>query len=253
MTDAIVLAGGGREPGLDPGLPNKGFIEAAGRPLVAHVVMALQAAPRVGRIAAVGPSEDLQRVLPSGVLLVQDGGEIMDNVVRSVDALQARDLTLVAGSDIPLLTGEAVEEFLSACANEQADFYYAVVPQDAMTAAFPSAQKTYVTVAEGTFCGGSVMMFNPQVIDRVRPFVERIIGARKKPWLMAQTFGWSIIMKFFAGKLSIPELVARVKEVVGITAAPVIIRRPELALDVDVGKPENLQIIREALEKRRGL
>ncbi len=32
MPDAIVLAGGGAESGLDPGTPNKGFIRLAGRP-----------------------------------------------------------------------------------------------------------------------------------------------------------------------------------------------------------------------------
>lgn len=247
MTDAIVLSGGGREPGLDPGLPNKGFIEIAGRPLVAHVVSALQRARDVGRIAAVGPPEALRRALPPEVLVVAGDGDIMDNVVRALQVLQPHGLTLVVASDIPLLTPKVVEDFLSACTKERADFYYAIVPQKAMEARFPTSRKTYVTVAEGTFTGGSVMLFNPQVVDRVRPFVERVIAARKRPWLLAQLFGWSVIMKFATGGLTIPEIVQRATEVVGIPVAPVIVPHPELALDVDVGKPENLEIIRKAL------
>src|SRR5439155_44330 len=81
--------------------------------------------------------------------------------------------------------------------------------KDAMDRQFPTAQKTYVTLTDGTFCGGSLMLFNPKVIDRVRPFVERVLAARKKPWLLAQLFGWAIVLRFASGRLSIAEMVAR--------------------------------------------
>lgn len=258
MTDAIILAGGGGEPGLDASIPNKGFIQIAGRPLVAHVASALRGARGIGRIAAVGPPETLRQVLPSEVIVVADGGGIMDNVVGAVQALSAGSptvvaapqLTLVVASDIPLLTSAVVEDFLSACEKDRADFYYAVVPQDAMERQFPGARKTYVRLTDGTFCGGSVMLFNVQVLDRVRAFVDRVIAARKKPWLLAQVFGWSIIVKFAAGRLSISEMMQKVTEILGIKAVPIITPHPELALDVDVGKPENLDMIRKTLESR---
>jgi len=56
-------------------------------------------------------------------------------------------------------------------------------------------------------------------------------------------------MKLFAGTLSIDEVVTRATEIVGIAVKPVIVARPELALDVDMGKPENLDAIRKELEK----
>jgi len=248
MVDAIVLAGGGREAGLPPGLPNKAFLEIAGRPLVGHVVEALGRARGVGRFAAVGPPE-LRAALPADVTIVPDAGEIMDNVARAVEILRASSMTLAVASDLPLLSPAAIDEFLDVCEREHADFFYPIVPKDAVTERFPTVHKTYVTLAEGTFCGAGVMVFNAKVLDRVRPFVERIIAARKKPWLMAQMFGWSIIMKLFAGTLSIDEVVTRATEIVGIAVKPVIVARPELALDVDVGKPENLDAIRKELEK----
>jgi molybdopterin-guanine dinucleotide biosynthesis protein A len=249
MIDAIVLAGGGREAGLPPGLPNKAFIEIAGRPLVGHVVDALRRAQGVGRVAAVGPAE-LRSVLPRDVTLVPDAGEIMDNVTRAVELLRVSSMTLAAASDLPLLSAPAIEEFLTICEQQRADFFYPIVPKEAVTSRFPTVRKTYVTLAEGTFCGSGVMLFNAQVLDRVKPFVERIIAARKKPWQMAQMFGWSIIMKFFAGTLSIDEVVTRATEIVGIVVKPIIVARPELALDIDVGKPENLAAIREEMERR---
>jgi len=248
MPDAIVLAGGGGEPGLDPGLPNKGFIPLAGRPLVAHVVRALQSARGVGRIAAVGPAEPLRAVLPPEITPVDDAGGIMDNVVRAITILGPAARTLVVASDIPLLTPRAVEDFLSACENNSADFHYAIVPQEVVERAYPGARKTFVRVADGTFTGGSVMLFNPAVVDRVRTFVDKVLAARKKPWLLAQLFGWSVVMKFASGRLSIAEMQEKVTEILGVTARAVISPHPELALDVDAGKPENLAIIRRALE-----
>jgi hypothetical protein len=120
-----------------------------------------------------------------------------------------------------------------------------------MNQQFPTAQKTYVTLTDGTFCGGNLMLFTPRVLDRVRPLVERMIAARKKPWLMAQLFGWEIVMKMISHQLSIADLVARATTAIGISAQPVILPRPEVALDVDVGKPDNLELIRRALEHRR--
>lgn len=251
MIDAIVLAGGGAEPGLDPGLPNKGFIPIAGRPLVAYVVAALSRARGIGRVAAVGPADGLRAVLSGEVVCVPDGGSIMDNVVRALEALGATTPTVVAASDIPLLTPAVVEAFVQACRDDPADFHYAIVSKEAMERRFPTARKTFVTLIEGTFCGGSLMQFNPAVIDRVRPFVERLIAARKKPWLLAQVFGWNIVLKFSSGRLSIAEMVAKATDVVGFGVRPVVLPHPEVALDVDVGKPENLAAIRTALEHGR--
>lgn len=250
LPDAIILAGGGVEPGLDPDLPNKAFITVAGRPLVEYVGAALAAASGVGRIVAVGPVDALRAVLPRDTLLLPGAGEIMENVEQATRALQAHTPLLVAAADIPLVTGQVIDEFLAACAGGGADFYYPVVPREAMERRFPTARKTYVTLADGTFCGGSVIVFNPLVLDRVKPFVERVIAARKKPWLLAQMFGWSTVMKFASNRLSIDEIVAKATEVVGIPVRPVIIARPELALDVDVGRHENLEAIRRDIEGR---
>jgi len=172
----------------------------------------------------------------------------MDNVVRAITILGPAARTLVVASDIPLLTPQAVEDFLFACENNSADFHYAIVPQDAVERAYPGARKTFVRVVDGTFTGGSVMLFNPAVVDRVRTFVDKVLAARKKPWLLAQLFGWSVVMKFASGRLSIAEMQEKVTEILGITARAIISPHPELALDVDVGKPENLEIIRRALE-----
>ncbi len=251
QTDAIVLAGGGAEPGLPPDLPNKAFLPVGGRPLLAHVLDALRASAAIARIAVAGPP-DVRPWLPAGVLHVPDSGSLMANVVAALRALGSEEPVLVVASDIPLLTPEALEEFLAACRASPADFHYAIVPREAMERVFPGAQKTYVTVADGTFTGGSLMLVRPQVIARVRPLVERLLAARKKPWLLAQAFGWSVVLKFASGRLTIAEMMDRVADLAGIAARAVIMQRPEVALDVDAGKPHNLALITRALDRTGG-
>src|SRR2546425_10813709 len=77
MVDAIVLAGGGTEPGLGADVPNKGFLQISGRPLVDYVVQAVQRARGIGRIAVVGPPGPLRAVLAHDVTIVSDNGGVM--------------------------------------------------------------------------------------------------------------------------------------------------------------------------------
>ena len=246
--DAVVLAGGGTEPGLDPALPNKAFVLIAGRPLVAHVVAALGKTPSIERIAVVGPEPALRAMLPESVTVVPAVGSMMDNVVQAVNALQPRGLTLVTAADLPLLTPLVVEDVIDACAAEPGDFYYPIVPDNVILAQFPAAQKMFITMAEGTFCAGNMMVVDPKILPRVRPFVERLIAARKQPLmlrlLVAQALGWSIFTKLYTGRLSIAEVTARASETLGVRIVPVIVEHPEIAMDVDVGRAENFEMIR---------
>lgn len=248
-----MLAGGG-----DGSTPNKAFLDGAGHPMVWYVARALSDAPSIGRVVAVGPPTLLRDACgPMLSAVVPDaGGTVLDNVVAGLAPLAqatgsaATDPSsgvLAAASDIPLLTAGAVEDFLEACAKEAAEFYYPIVPQTVLEDRYPGARKTFIRVVDGSFTGGSVFLFDPRLVDKVRDFAEKVLRGRKKPWLMAQLFGWSTVMKFSSGRLSIKDLEARAREITGLNARAVIIRRPELALDADEEHPENLEIIRQVL------
>lgn len=247
MPAAIVLAGGGPEPGLAPDLPNKAFLVIGGRPLVVRVTDALRTAAAVERILVVGPPAPLASLLDASFEVIPDQGSMMDNITAAVERLPGAARILAVASDLPLITAEAIERFLAACTSD-AGLYYPIVPQAAIESRFPGARKTYVRVTDGVFTGGSVLLFDPGIIDRVRPLVERIMAGRKKPWLLAQLFGWSMATKLMAGTLSIADAETRVYEVTGIRVRAVILDGPELALDIDAERPENARILRAALD-----
>jgi GTP:adenosylcobinamide-phosphate guanylyltransferase len=247
MPAAVVLAGGSPEPRLAPGLPNKAFFSMGGRPLVVRVTEALRGCPSIDRIVVIGPPGPLASLLNSSIEIIPERDSMMDNISAAAALLQAVPQVLGVAADLPLLTAEAVEGFLQRCTGG-ADFYYSIVPQACIETRFPGVHKTYVKVTDGTFCGGSAILFSPRVIDRIRPFIEQIINARKKPWLLAQLFGWSIVMKFASGRLSAAEMETRAHEITGLHGRAVIVEAPELALDVDATRPENIEILRAALE-----
>lgn len=251
MPAAIVLAGGSPEPHLAPDLPNKAFLVLGGRPLVVRVTDALRGVRSMGRIVVVGPQGPLGALLDPSFEIVPEQGTLVDNIGAAVARLSGEPRVLAVASDLPLITAEAIEAFLGLCSGD-AGLYYAIVPEAAVERRYPGARKTYVRVTDGVFTGGSVLLFDPGIIEKVRPLVERIMAGRKKPWLLAQLFGWSLATRLIAGTLSIADAEARVHEVTGIRGKAVIVESPELALDIDAERPENMKILRAALEPHSG-
>ena len=244
--DAVVLAGGGPDPGLDPRAPSKALVSIAGRPMVEYVLAALRGVGRIGRIALVGPKSLPPEIASRADLVVEERGDLLENLLAAVEALHPEDGVLAVASDLPLLTAASVEGFLDAT-GEEADFYYAIVPYEAVQMRYPGVHKTHVRVAEGTFCGGSVFLLDPAVIPRLRSLIRQAIAARKSPLALARLFGWRNILKFLLRRISIRDLEAFLEETSGVKGRAVITPYPEVAIDVDARRPENLRIVQEAL------
>ncbi len=236
--DAAVLAGGGAEPGLPPGLPNKAFLPLAGRPMVQRVVDALRATPEVGRLILVAPQPVPAEVASACDQVLADRGELLANVQAALDALAGAGWVLACAADLPLLTPAAVSRFLARCAERQADFYYGIVRREDVESRFPGVRKTFVRVREGAFTGSSLVLLRPEVLERVRPLLERAVAARKNPAQLAVLFGGKYVVKYLSGRLSVGDVEQRVHELTGLRGAAVVCPDPEVALDVDAGSTD---------------
>jgi len=249
VIDTILLAGGG-----SAAAGNKAFLEVAGRPMVWYVARALAGAPSVGRVIGVGSTDDLRRAGEPYLseVVAETDGTLVDNLVAGLARVSTPTRALVAASDIPLLTSDAIEEFLAACAKEEADFYYPIVPQNILEDRYPGARKTFTRVRDGAFTGGSIYLFNPGIVPRVRELIDKMVRARKKPWLMASYIGWSTAVKLASGRLTIKETEETLGALTHLVLRAVIMDRPEVALDADVEHPENLEIMRRELRQAGG-
>lgn len=221
-----------------------------GRAMVEYVLAALQAVPRLDRIAVVGPLPLPPAVAARVDVAVQGGGEMLDNLSAGLEALGGDAPVLVAGADIPLLTASAVDAFLDAALSLECDIAYGIVPRDDMMREFPAARKTFVRVRDGVFTGGSLVLMRPQAFSRARDAVAGAVDARKNPLALARLLGPGAVLGLLTGTVGIADLEKRVAAVSGIRARAVICHHAEISVDVD--RAEALAMIRERLRAADG-
>lgn len=248
MYDAIILAGGENKKQF-LGLSSQHYealIEIAGQPMVTFVAKALAASGAVNRILVIGPEAALRQcAFPPQVSLLAGGSTMMETIQIGIAALGHQQKVLIATADIPLLTAEAVNDFLDQCSRMDADFYYPIISQEKNEQSYPSTRRTYVRLREGTFTGGNIFLVNPDVVSRSLPVANRIIENRKKPLTLCSILGWSFVIKFLTRTLSIAEVEARVSELLKLRGAVIHSQFPELGIDVD--KPSDLVLVRAAI------
>lgn len=250
MVDAIILAGDTPKD-TDLKLLNKvnckSLIPIGGKPMVEYVVESLVAERRIGRVAVVGPVDELAflRERSPKVQLAQHGESILQNVVAGIELLGNPDKVLVVTADIPMLTPQAVADFLNQAGERDADFYYSVVRREDNDRQYPGVKRTYVRLKNGTFTGGNIFMARSKYVSAKMDLVDSMIALRKEPLKMVRLLGWRFVIKFVLGALTIRELEAYISGLLGITGVAVISPYAEIGTDVD--KPSDLELARSIL------
>ncbi len=157
--NAVVLAGGPEDDvaRLQPGAPNKAFVEIAGVALVGRVLAALRASPQLGRIVVVAPQS--MRGHPGLALadeLRPDGVRISESLRSGIAGFADGDDLLVVASDLPVLTPAAVDDFVAQLRALNTDVAYGCVEKEVHERRFPEVPHTWARMRDGTFCGGGI-------------------------------------------------------------------------------------------------
>jgi len=249
VIDALVLAGSPNEGALR-GCSNakyEAMIDIKGKLMVEYVVDALRQCDRIGRIAIVGPKKELSIHFPVGgrEVLVEHGGQLLENVLRGLRELPGAQRVLLVTSDIPLITPQAIENFIDLCGNEQADFYYPVVPQELLETQYSTCRRTYVQLKEGVFTGGNIFLFNPGIVEECMSRGQKLVDARKSPFKLCRLVGLLFLIKFLVKKISLHEAQKKASQLLGIKGRVVISTYPEVGIDVD--KPSDLELVSKQL------
>lgn len=236
--DAVILAGGDGEV-IDPTQRFKGLVPIAGKPLVEWVVDAFRAADTIGEIAVVIPTaENLGPWVDRVDKLVVSNRDFMDNVIAGAASFREDRPIVVATGDIPALTGEAVDAFVSAAAATGADIVYPLVSKGSVEASFPGSERTYFKLKTGRFTGGNAMLIDPKLLPPARELGQRMFEDRKNAVALVRLAGFSFVVKFVLGQLMPEDLVGKIRELLGGSAAAVVLKDPSIAIDVD--KPSDL-------------
>jgi len=245
--DAVIMAGApaGELCPEDQSI-SRAMIPLGDKTMIQWVVDALRASPSVGRLVAVGnvAAEGLDEVIAPGDSLV-------GNLKLGLSAVGSSESVLVVSCDIPMLTPEAVEDFISRAVPMDADLAYPVIPRTFCEKRHPELKRTYLKTGDGTFTGGNLMLVKPVFFDRNWDAIEDAYAARKQIGKLARNIGLGVLMRVIVGQalpfvLRLSALERAVSRMLGGKVAVVVSAYPEIGEDVD--KPSDLAAVRKILD-----
>jgi GTP:adenosylcobinamide-phosphate guanylyltransferase len=248
---AVVLAGGKAKPEMiaAAGIENRALIPFNGRTMLGHIVSALQDAPGVGRIVVVGSVPESPEYTR-----VDDQGGFVENIFAGLAIVGDAEYALITTSDLPFVSGEAVEDFVTRGRALGVDIVYPVVEVDDCYRRFPGIRRTAVAFREGRFTGGNMMLVRPRSMMAHRDRIAQSYAARKSPLRLAWMLGPGIVLRGaialspLPSPLTLPAVEKAVGRLLGGTARALLSRYPEIATDID--RPDDLSAIRAGERSR---
>lgn len=233
MVNAIIIAGGQSIKGMEQ-TGSKALYNINGKMMIEYVIDALKEVNDIKEIVVVGPEASFENNLDNKVdVVINSDGTIMENVAAGIEFLGYDCNVLICTCDIPLITKEAVSDFIKNAELSHADLCYPIVKKEVNDSKYPDMERTYVKLKEGKFTGGNIFFVNPKIIKKNYEFGQRLVSYRKKPIKMARLLGFSFMIKFLVGRITIEAIEKKFFQITGINGKAIISSYPEIGQDVD--------------------
>lgn len=250
MINALILAGTkGKGPlEIAEKVDNKALIMIDGRPMIDYIVDALNNSENIDNILVVGPKKELHPYIGKKVKeILNPGNSILENMESGLTFFNSDENLLLLTSDIPLITPEAIDEFLRICTKRKAYIGYPIITKENIIKNYPETKRTYVKMKEGVFCGGNIVFFKPEVFFQQKKLIKELFDNRKATWKYVKILGLKFIFKFLFKNLTLKEVEKRVTDILGYNSIAAMISYPEIMIDLD--KPSDLELIRRCIER----
>ncbi|HOM70967.1 MAG TPA: nucleotidyltransferase family protein [Armatimonadota bacterium] len=248
QVDAVILAGAPADPDMvQPGqVISRAMIQIGQKTMLQWIVDALKSSKTIGRIVAVGDvsADGLDEVVKPGIGFIE-------NIMLGVRACGDVDQVLVLTSDIPLLTPDAVDDFVTASLETGADMCYPIIPKQVCLEKYPTMKRTCLKTAQGEFTGGNMVLASPEFLKRNETQIAGAYAARKKPLKLASMIGFGTVIRMLIGQVlfpsafSVPLLEKTLSGILGGSVSAVVSQYPEIGEDVD--KISDLEAVRKIL------
>lgn len=257
LLDAVIL-GGGTLKGLDDaaaaaeaGRGSKALLQLNGREMIEYIIDALRAAPSIGRIVVVAPAEAVAESWTSKVEAVIPAGDtIIDNGVAALNFLKATpqgmsERVVFMTCDTPLISADAIEDFIKRSSDPAGEIFYPIISREVIEAKYPETKRTYATLKDGVYTGGNLAVVNPEAVLANLDLLQHVFDLRKSVPKLMMFLGPRFIIKLGLKSLSVPDIEKRATEMIHAKTVAVVTPFPEIGIDVD--KPSDLELVREAL------
>jgi GTP:adenosylcobinamide-phosphate guanylyltransferase len=241
---ALVLAG--TRPGGDPlaryaGVSHKALISIDGVAMLQRVLLALAGVPAIARIVVAIDRADLVAALPDcgkpvSVLPAQSGPSA--SVASALE--QEGTPLLVTTADHALLQSSWVEEFLAADEGRD-DVLVALAMRDAVQAAVPATQRTWLRFADDHYSGCNLFLLRTPAARGVVALWQQLEVDRKRPMTLLRRLGFGHALRYRFGWLRLDQALRRLGSITGARIRAVILSDGRAAIDVD--KVADLELV----------
>jgi GTP:adenosylcobinamide-phosphate guanylyltransferase len=246
--DAVILAGAPAGPEMSPEdeTLSRAMVMIGTKTMLQWIVDALKSSKSIGRIIAVGDvsADGLDEV-------VEPCHSFLGNLMLGVDACGHNEPVLVLSSDIPMLTGEAIDDFVTRALATGGEMCYPIITKESCVEKYPDMKRTYLKTREGTFTGGNMLILSPAFMKRNEQRISDAYAARKKVFALARMIGFGVLIRailaqaLFPSVLPIPTLERAVSRMLGGHVAVIPTDYPEIGEDVD--KASDLEAVRKII------
>ena len=250
MFNALVLAGAkGKGPlEIAANVKNKALIMINDKPIIEYIIDALNNSKNIDKVLVVGPRDELYPYIGKKVQeILEPGNSILENMEIGLNYFNSENNLLLLASDIPLITSQAIDEFIKKCVEREAYVGYPIITKENIIKKYPETIRTYVKMKEGTFCGGNIAFFKPEVFFQKRELIKELYNNRKATWKYVKILGLKFILKFLFKTLTLDEIEKRLTKILGYKSIAVMVSYPEIMIDLD--KPSDLEVIQKYLKK----
>ncbi|MFH1737153.1 MAG: nucleotidyltransferase family protein, partial [Actinomycetota bacterium] len=216
--DAVILGGGslkddGAESAPKPSaVAGKALLKIGGREMIEYIIDALDGIKHIRRTIIVAPDSALNSSWAGRVdAVIPTVGSAVDNGVTAINYLKDHGpglskYILFMSCDIPLITTEAIDDFLNRCLASDDDVYYPVIRKEVIEAKYPETKRTYASLRDGTITGGNFALMEPEIILANLSLLEDAYAARKSVVKVFRLLGVKFIVKYLARTLTISDI-----------------------------------------------
>lgn len=240
------------------GAPCKVLADVAGKPMIRRVLNALAASSHVNRYQICGPrviladlntEPQLRRLAAQGELQwVAPRSTPSESALSALTPLIDSGPVLVTTGDHVLLNKQTVDHFWEHAVSLGADVVAGVAPCSLVNNAYPEVHRTALRFSDQALCGCNLFLFkNPDSLSAVR-FWRRVEQNRKNPIKIASALGWTSVLRYVLGRLTLQRALTALSAKVDAQAGVVVLPFPEAAIDVDT--PADLRLAERILASR---
>jgi molybdopterin-guanine dinucleotide biosynthesis protein A len=235
MLDAVVIAGAKNSGPLSECSDEayEAMIRIGAKPMVRYVVEALLGSGYIKKVIVIGPAELKQEFPEESVQVVQGNNSIVGNALAAINYVDKTNQALLVTCDVPMLTAEAVKDFVDSCQDKKVDFFYSIVSMEEIHKRFPGHIRTTVKLIEGAFTGGNLFVLDPVNVAKQAEHFRQFVNNRKSPFNLCRILGIKFVLKLIFNRLTVLELEVKISEVLGIKVKAVTTSFPEIGVDVD--------------------